>query len=235
MASATLAVQIFQVALGLPSLYITCMSTNASQSRQTARLALILAAIAIFLTVAGAVFWLSEQQARKMNVGLPDFRGDLFTLVDQTGRERQPEDFAGAPVALFYGYSYCPDVCPMTLTLLANALDDVAARGIDTGPLQTILITVDAERDTPDQLAAYLSLFDMPVTGLTGSADQLQAARQPFGAYARRVEAEDGVVLYDHSATVYLFDGDGRFTGTVVFNEPPEFVVEKLARLFVSG
>ena len=208
------------------------MSTKTGHPRQTARVALTLAAIAIFLAVAGAVFWLSEQQARKMNVGLPDFRGDLFTLVDQTGTVRRPEDFAGAPVALFYGYTYCPDVCPMTLTLLATALDDVAARNIDTAPLQTILITVDAARDTPAQLAAYLSLFDMPVTGLTGSADQLAAARQSFGAYARRVEDEDGVVLFDHSATVYLFDAEGRFTGTIAFNEPSEFVVEKLARLF---
>ena len=226
--------RIFPVAPGRSSLYITPMSTPTGHPRQRVRLALILAAIAIFMAVAGSAFWLSEQQARKMNVGLPDFRGDLFTLVDQTGAERRPEDFAGAPVALFYGYSYCPDVCPMTLTLLASALDDVAARGIDTAPLQTILITVDAERDTPDQLAAYLSLFDMPVTGLTGSAAQLDAARQPFGAYARRVEDEDGGVVFDHSATVYLFDSEGRFTGTVVFNEPPEFVVEKLARLFLS-
>ena len=211
------------------------MANNTPQARQTARLALILAAAAIFLAVAGAVFWLSEQQARKMNVGLPDFRGDLFTLVDQTGAERRPEDFAGAPVALFYGYSYCPDVCPMTLSLLANTLDDVAARGVETGPLQTIMITVDADRDTPEQLAAYLSLFDMPVTGLTGTDDQLAAARKPFGAYAKRVEDEDGVVLYDHSATVFLFDADGRFTGTIVFNEPAEFVVEKLARLFSTS
>ena len=72
------------------------MSTKSGHPRQTARLALTLAAIAIFLAVAGAVFWLSEQQARKMNVGLPDFRGDLFTLVDQTGTVRRPEDFAGA-------------------------------------------------------------------------------------------------------------------------------------------
>jgi protein SCO1/2 len=224
----------FPVAPDWPSLYITHMTPHTTQPRQRARLALIIAAIAIFLAVAGAVFWLSEQQARRMNVGIPDFRGDLFTLVDQTGAERRPEDFAGAPVALFYGYTYCPDVCPMTLTLLANALDDVAARGIDTGPLQTLLITVDADRDTPDQLAAYLSLFDMAVTGLTGSAAQLDAARRAFGAYAKRVEDKDGVVLFDHSATVFLFDADGRFTGTIVFNEPPEFVVEKLARLFAG-
>jgi protein SCO1/2 len=224
----------FPVAPDWSSLYITHMTPHTTQPRQRARLALIIAAIAIFLAVAGAVFWLSEQQARRMNVGIPDFRGDLFTLVDQTGAERRPEDFAGAPVALFYGYTYCPDVCPMTLTLLANALDDVAARGIDTGPLQTLLITVDADRDTPDQLAAYLSLFDMAVTGLTGSAAQLDAARRAFGAYAKRIEDKDGVVLFDHSATVFLFDADGRFTGTIVFNEPPEFVVEKLARLFAG-
>ena len=229
----------FPVAPGEASPYITVMSGNEHRqsrgSRKRARLGLGLAAAMVFLAVAGAVFWLSEQQARRMNVGIPDFRGDLVTLVDQTGRETRAEDFAGAPVALFFGYTYCPDVCPMTLTLLGAALDEVAARGISTAPLQTILVTVDAERDTPEQLASYLSLFDMPVTGLTGSAEQLAAARQPFGAYARRVEDEDGVVLFDHSATVYLFDVRGHFTGTIAFNEPPEFVTEKLARLFGAG
>ena len=227
--------RVFPVAYDGPSLYTTPMSANTPNQRQRARLGLTLAAVTVFLAVAGAVFWLSEQQARKMNLGIPDFRGDLFTLVDQTGAQRRADDFAGGPVALFFGYSYCPDVCPMTLTLLANALDDVADRGIDTASLRTILITVDAERDTPEQLAAYLSLFDMPVTGLTGNAAQLEAARASFGAYAKRVEAEDGVVLYDHSATVYLFDTAGAFTGTIVFNEPAEFVTEKLSRLFRPG
>ena len=123
----------------------------------------------------------------------------------------------------------------MTLTLLANALDEVAARGLDTAPLQTIFVTVDAERDTPEQLAAYLSLFDTEVTGLTGSAAELADVQQNFGAYAARVEGDDGVVLWDHTATVYLYDAGGGFTGTIVFNEPPEFVTEKLARLFAAG
>jgi len=211
------------------------MSKKTNKAGRRARLGLALAAAMVFVAVAGAVFWLSEQQARKMDLGIPAFRGELFTLVDQTGADRRADDFSGAPVALFFGYTFCPDVCPMTLTLLASALDEVAERGIDTAPLQTILITVDAERDTPAQLAAYLSLFDMPVTGLTGSADQLEAARRSFDAYARRVEDEDGVVLFDHSATVYLFDASGDFTGTIVFNEPGAFVTEKLARLFRAG
>ena len=208
--------------------------TGRSGRAAARRMLAILAAIA-FLAVAGAVFWLSEQQARKMQVGIPDFTSQDFRLTDQSGVTRTAADFAGAPVALFFGYTYCPDVCPMTLTLLANALDEVAARGLDTAPLQTIFVTVDAERDTPEQLAAYLSLFDTEVTGLTGSAAELADVQQNFGAYAARVEGDDGVVLWDHTATVYLYDAGGGFTGTIVFNEPPEFVTEKLARLFAAG
>ena len=198
---------------------------------------MMLAAVAVvaFFAVVGAVFWLSEQQARKMQVGIPDFSSQEFWLTDQSGASRSAADFAGAPVALFFGYTYCPDVCPMTLTLLANALDEVGDRGLDTASLQTIFVTVDAERDTPEQLAAYLSLFDTEVTGLTGSSEALVKVQRDFGAYASRVEREDGVVLWDHTATVYLYDADGRFTGTIVFNEPPEFVTEKLARLFQAG
>ena len=192
---------------------------------------IVIAAIIGFCLLAGGVFWLAERQARQMDVGFGNFQEQAFELVDQTGAVRRNADFAGAPVALFFGYTYCPDVCPMTLTLLASSLDEVAARGGDAQALQTIFMTVDAERDTPEQLAAYLSLFDLPVTGLTGEAEQLASAHRAFGAYAKRVEEEDGVVLYDHTATVYLYDRTGTFTGTITFNEPPEFTVEKLARL----
>ena len=191
----------------------------------------VIGAVIGFCLLAGAVFWLAERQARQMDIGFRNFQEQAFELVDQRGAVRRNDDFAGAPVALFFGYTYCPDVCPMTLSLLANSLDEVAARGGDTQSLQTIFMTVDAERDTPEQLAAYLSLFDLPVTGLTGEAGQLASAHEAFGAYAKRVEADDGVVLFDHTATVYLYDASGAFTGTITFNEPPEFTVEKLARL----
>jgi protein SCO1/2 len=192
---------------------------------------LVAGAIFGFCLLAGVVFWLAERQARQMDVGFRNFQDQPFELIDQTGAPRRNADFAGAPVALFFGYTYCPDVCPMTLTLLANSLDEVAERGGDATSLQTIFMTVDAERDTAEQLAAYLSLFDLPVTGLTGDARQLASAHQAFGAYAKRVEDNDGVVLFDHTATVYLYDETGAFTGTITFNEPPEFTVEKLLRL----
>ena len=200
-------------------------------ARKSARSGIVISAVIGFCLLAGSVFWLAERQARQLDVGFRNFQEQAFELVDQTGMVRRNADFAGAPVALFFGYTYCPDVCPMTLTLLATSLDAVVARGGDTKPLQTIFMTVDAERDTPEQLAAYLSLFDLPVTGLTGEARQLASAHEAFGAYAKRVEDADGVVLFDHTATVYLYDETGAFTGTITFNEPPEFTVEKLARL----
>ena len=191
----------------------------------------VIGAVIGFCLLAGAVFWLAERQARQMDIGFRNFQDQAFELVDQRGAVRRNADFAGAPVALFFGYTYCPDVCPMTLSLLATSLDEVAARGGDAQSLQTIFMTVDAARDTPEQLAAYLSLFDLPVTGLTGAAGQLASAHKAFGAYAKRVEADDGVVLFDHTATVYLYDASGAFTGTITFNDPPDFTVEKLARL----
>ena len=212
------------------------MGTGASHSGDRhggtwRRRGLVSLAVVGFCLLAGAVFWLAERQARQIDVGARNFQNQQFELVDQTGAVRRNVDFAGAPVALFFGYSYCPDVCPMTLTLLATSLDEVVARGGDAAGLQTIFMTVDAERDTPEQLASYLSLFDLPVTGLTGDAGQLAAAHEAFGAYARRVETEDGVILFDHTATVYLYDATGAFTGTISFNEPPDFTVEKLVRL----
>ena len=185
----------------------------------------------LFVLACATVFWLSERQARQMKIGFPHFSEQAFTLIDQTGVSRTNDDFAGAPIALFFGYSYCPDVCPMTLSLLQTSLDDLAEIGIDGSGLQLIFITVDAERDTPEQLAAYLSLFDIPVTALTGDAEALLAAQKTFGIYAERVEDDDGVVLWDHSAAVYLYDQSGAFSGTILFEEPAEFVLQKMQRL----
>ena len=86
-----------------------------------------MAAIAFCLAAAG-IFWFAERQARQMEFGFGNFQDRAFELVDQTGASRDNADFAGAPIALFFGYTYCPDVCPMTLTLLSTSLDEVAER-----------------------------------------------------------------------------------------------------------
>ena len=191
----------------------------------------IIAAGVLFAGLCAAVFWLSERQAQKMGTGFPQLQEQAFSLTDQNGVMRSNEDFLGAPLAMFFGYTYCPDVCPMTLSVLQIAIDELSESGVDASDLQVVFVTVDHERDTPEQLAAYLSLFDMPVTGLTGDAEALKAVQKSFGIYAKRVADTDGVVLWDHSSAVYLYDRGGAFSGTIVFEEPADFVRQKMERL----
>lgn len=188
-------------------------------------------AILLFFCLAIGVFILSEKQAQKTLVGFPNFADSSFVLIDQNGDLRTNSDFAGQPIALFFGFTYCPDVCPTTLMSLANSLDALGDAGVETDRLQIIFISVDAERDTPQQLHEYLTLFEMNVVGLTGDAQALADSRTAFGAFAKRIEGEDEDFTYDHSAAVYLYRPDGGFAGTIVFNEPKEFIREKLLSL----
>ena len=186
-----------------------------------------LVAGAAFVVLLILVFLLSDRMAEKAVVGFPNFQDSEFTLLDQNGDTRRPGDFAGEPIALFFGFTYCPDICPTTLMLLTTIRDQLKAEGKATGHLQILFMTVDPERDTPAHLNAYLSLFDTGVTGLTGTRADIESALRHFGVYANRTDDSDGY-LYDHSATVYLYRKDGRFKGTIVHNEPSEYMVEKI-------
>ena len=112
--------------------------------------------------------------------------------------------------------------------MLASARDNLDSAGINTKALQIIFITVDPERDTPEQLKQYLSLFAANVTGLTGSPDKVRSVLQQFGVYAQKSGQGDTDYLYDHSATIFLYRGDGSFKGTIVHNEPIAFITEKI-------
>lgn len=189
---------------------------------------LYIVGILLFAGLAGGIFMLANRQAEMSGLGFPAFEESSFTLRDQNARIVTNADFKGRPIALFFGYSYCPDVCPMTLTVLGSALDEVKEAGFAVDDLQILFMTVDPERDTPAQLEAYLSLFDMTVTGLTGNKAAVTDALGNFGAYAQRVETSAGDILYDHSSAVYLYRTNGEFKGTIVYNEPHRFVVEKM-------
>ena len=188
----------------------------------------VIAAASLFLGLAVGVFLISDQFAQKTTIGIPQFQDNQIELIDQNGIARNQDDFANRPIALFFGFTYCPDVCPTTLTTLAAARDDMESAGIDTTALQILFITVDPERDKPEQLQQYLSLFDANVTGLTGSLNKVRSVLQQFGVYAQKTDQGDGDYLYDHSAAVFLYRDDGSFKGTIVHNEPIAFITEKL-------
>ena len=188
----------------------------------------IIATALLFTGLAVAVFLISDQMAKKTTIGIPQFQDNHIELIDQNGIARNEDDFADRPIALFFGFTYCPDVCPTTLTMLAAARDNLDSAGINTKALQIIFITVDPERDTPEQLKQYLSLFDANVTGLTGSPDKVRSVLQQFGVYAQKNGQGDADYLYDHSAAIFLYRGDGSFKGTIVHNEPIAFITEKI-------
>jgi protein SCO1/2 len=134
--------------------------------------------------------------------------GGAFSLVDQAGRPVTEADFAGRWLLVYFGYTYCPDVCPTELGIVAAALDTMGPAGEAVTP---VLVTIDPERDTPAQLADYVSRFHPRMIGLTGSPEQVaQAARAYRVYYAKTRPAGAGDYLMDHSGFVYLVGPDGR-------------------------
>jgi protein SCO1/2 len=188
----------------------------------------VISAAFLFLLLAMGVFFVANQYAKKTASGFPNFQDYQINLVNQENRLQTVTNFADQPVAVFFGFTYCPDICPTTLATLAAALDNLQLSGVNTNFLRIVFITVDPMRDTPEQLRQYLSLFDVNVTGLTGTPENIRAVLEQFGIYSKKINQSDGDYLYDHSAPVFLYRSDGQFKGTIVHNEPFDFIIEKL-------
>ncbi len=160
--------------------------------------------------------------------GLPSPLSEMgWTLTDQTGRTVTPSDWAGKPAMVFFGFTFCPDVCPTTLANISLWLEEM---GTEADKLVVAFLTVDPERDTPEVMAAYLEFFDPRVTGLTGTLDEITKAAQDFRVDFRQVATDDGYTM-DHSAGVYLFRANGQFAGTIDFHEEERFAVPKIRRI----
>jgi protein SCO1 len=127
--------------------------------------------------------------------------GGPFTLVNTAGQTVTDKDVLTKPALIYFGYTFCPDVCPFDMARTVEAVDLLAARGIDVTP---VFISIDPERDTPEALADYAANMHPALVALTGSADQVRAASQAYKTYYRRQESEDEFYLMDHSTFTYL-------------------------------
>lgn len=135
--------------------------------------------------------------------------GGPFTLTDQNGRRVTEKDFLGKYMLIFFGYTYCPDVCPTELQVMTAALDEMGAAAEQ---IQPIFITVDPQRDTPDIVKSYVENFGPRLVGLTGSADEIAVAAKAYRVYfakAGKTDSQD--YLMDHSSIIYLMGPDGQF------------------------
>lgn len=154
--------------------------------------------------------------------------GGPFSLTDHRGQAVTERDFRGRPVAVFFGFTHCPDVCPTTLNDMTGL---IATLGPDADRAHWLFVGVDSERDTPRVMADYLSAFDPRIVGLSGTEAQVADAARAFRVYYRRVPLEGGAYTMDHSASVFLLDAEGRFAGTVDYKESEAVAIEKLRLL----
>jgi protein SCO1/2 len=155
--------------------------------------------------------------------GVPAIGGP-FTLVDQTGKTVTDADYRGKPMAVFFGFTHCPEVCPTTLFEITSRLQKL---GPQADKLQVLFITVDPERDTPQQLALYLQSFDPRIVGLSGTREQVDAALASYKAYAKKVPTADGYTM-DHSASTYLMDAKGGFRTIMDYHEEEASALAKM-------
>jgi len=157
-----------------------------------------------------------------------DFAGG-FELIDHQGRQRQLVDFEGKVVALFFGFTHCPDICPTTMADLAAAMKLMGERSED---VQVLFVTVDPERDTAMVLAEFVPSFDSRFIGLTGTAEEIDETAKTFKIfYARQQEAGQVGYSFDHSAGIYVFDKKGKIRIYLKYGQKPVEIAHDLSRL----
>ncbi|MCC5978372.1 MAG: SCO family protein [Salinarimonas sp.] len=192
-------------------------------SERARRIAIPLAAFLFGLVSLGVVAVLTltpgGREVASSDVGGP------FTLTDHDGNPVTREDFLGEPHLLFFGFTHCPDVCPTKLFEISEVLRHTADQGRE---LNALFITVDPERDTPDLMRDYVQSFDDRIIGLTGTNEEIDEVVRTFRAYKRRVPLDDGDYTMDHTALVYIMDGQGRFIASLNTAQDPESAAREL-------
>jgi protein SCO1/2 len=167
--------------------------------------------VLVLAVVLGIYLWrLSDDLpglGRVVGTGTPSI-GAPFTLTDQDGRRRSSTDFAGRSMLIYFGYSYCPDVCPTTLALMGDAIGKLGPKANRVVP---IFITIDPARDTPAQLKSYLRSFGPQFVGFTGDAKTIAKVAADYRVYARKHPLDGGGYGMDHSNVIYLMGPDGKF------------------------
>lgn len=154
--------------------------------------------------------------------------GGPFTLVDDTGATVTEKTLAGKPYAMYFGYTFCPEICPTTLLDLSRWIKKL---GPEADKLNYVFVTVDPERDTPKLMHTYLSSFDKHIRGFTGTPQQIAQIAKEYRVYYKKVPTDDGGYTMDHSAIIYLMGADDQFVTVIPYQEDDASAVAKLKNL----
>ena len=151
--------------------------------------------------------------------------GGPFSLVNAAGESVTNNTFANKYKLIFFGFTWCPSVCPTELSKMADVLDLLGAEANKIAPL---FITIDPERDTPAIMGEYTSKFDPRIIGLAGSRDQINTVLKSYKVYAAKVPSEDGNYTMDHSSFMYLMSPDDQLLTLYRAEEKPSGIVADL-------
>jgi protein SCO1/2 len=154
---------------------------------------------------------------RATSASTPVHLGGRFALVDETGRAVTYKDFLGKPTAIYFGFTYCPEVCPTTLAAMTAWIRSL---GSDADKFNFAFVTIDPDRDTPPKMKLYLSAFDPRIRGLTGTPAQVATIAREYRVYYQKVPLQGGGYSMDHSTGIYLLDAKGGFFGIIPYQEP---------------
>ncbi len=191
--------------------------------------------VLVFLTAAIFLGWVqAEKVISKIQTGStnselsPAYHLGSFEMVNHRGETVTEKTFLGKPSIYFFGFTNCPNVCPVTLGYITAMMKKL---GPDADKLNVVFISVDPERDTASHIAEYLKAFDGRITGLTGTEDQTQRTAKAFSVFYKKVPLEGGDYTMDHTASILLFDARSDFRGTIDFEENRQTGLEKLQLL----
>lgn len=183
----------------------------------------------IGLAAVGGTLFFARPHAFAGSLYDPPLPAKDFTLADQHGQAFRLSENKGNIVLMFFGYSNCPDVCPVTLSDFKKVKAEL---GPQAERVRFVFITTDPERDTPERLSEYLEFFDPAIIGLTGSRAELEPVWDAYGVYQAKVETESSAgYLVDHTSRVYLIDTDNNFRMTFQFGTEPRAMAGDIAEL----
>jgi protein SCO1/2 len=158
--------------------------------------------------------------------------GGQFARAPPRGNPVDNSVFLGKPSLLFFGYTHCPDVCPTTMGEMQGWF---AALGDEAKTLQGVFVTVDPARDTPEILGDYVSFVSDRIVGITGPQAEIDKVVKDWGVLAERVNQDDGNYLMNHTASVFLVNSKGEFSGTIAYGENTNTALEKIKRLIANS
>lgn len=194
---------------------------------------LIFVALVLFVALGIGSSFFGDGETPKGTVPLkPPPIGGSFELVDHTGRTVTDRDFHGTYLLMFFGYTFCPDVCPTTITTITNAMDILGPEGANR--ITPAFVSVDHERDTPASLGEYVAHFHPRFVGMTGTKDQISKIAKAYRVYyakAEEAESDPEDYLIDHSAITYLVGPDGKFIRHFPYGIDPEIMADRIKEI----